>query len=495
MVELATKYLDKTHSEKLRAALKAFCGAISRDQYFIDRKYWSQKDWEMYDAHFKKILNPVAGDIADWLIATYPEIKSSISKHQIIEILRGGGLAMNGIVYALTFDSIPLLVQTDSKDQGPGFVVTFEPRNMTLKSIITHPEEMNSVIALFDQTIAGHANFYSSHKCIAITEVTNIRISDLFADVGKDFEWNFGGVIFLLREGDLLPQHLKWVRDSAQISDLGMAERFHTFALIRYEGSSSSRAFILAFDYFNFAFGLLRILATLRLPRQSWTSRGDLEIPAKQPGFISSSDPMTWLGISPKLDNDFFSASKENSVCLPIILNKKNVELLEADESFVPMQRLLERVRDDKKLPIDEKIMNALSWFSESQKNFISIHKIVGFITALETLLTGQKLVDGISDKSISEMFSERGAIILHKTYEERLAAKRNLKGIYSLRSKIVHGSGRSWGKSDDEENQKVFEIETITAQIVAKVIGLVESEHIASIPELNTFVEKQLLS
>lgn len=186
----------------------------------------------------------------------------------------------------------------------------------------------------------------------------------------------------------------------------------------------------------------------------------------------------------------------------PLIINKANIAAIDSYENIDSINLLLRRSLSESANELDHKIYNAQSWFSESQKSFIPPHKYVGFVTAIETLLTNKALLDGnTSDKGLSEMLAERGAILLKDTYPERLIIKKELKRMYGIRSKIVHGSDREIGKRDpyDFMNSatviEINKVQKMSADVIAKIIQVAEANNIRSIPELNEYFQEKLLS
>lgn len=478
------KYLDEKNIAKLKKALRTFYTSISADPKYTERNFYNNQQWEFFEGFFKKHAEKEVQEISTYLYEHHPEIKKSISAGEIFSLLH------EGVFYRLAFGNIPLLVLTDHVEEGGKGKLTFEPRNITLKSALADTKEMDSVIGILDQGISQHVDFYKTHSCLASIEVANVRID-------TDFEWEFAGVKFLPFKSERIKEYIKKVSPQADKMGwgLGLGREFRNVALIEFQNSSSYRAFSLSIDYFNNVFGIVRLLGALRLLGKGyWGTRNDLEIPSKQPGFLGSADNPMWSAINPQIDNDFFAATKENSVS-SLMLSPENVASVDTYEHTPSILKLLDRAFKGESYKIDKKIFDSLSWFSDAQKNFIGVHKIVGFITALETLLTYGGLVDDRSDKGISEHFAERGAIILFDDYENRAVTKKKLKEIYGHRSTIVHGSSRQLGKSDDEMVILIQDVEKICAEIISKVISLTDGAGIKSLEELNSMVQKKLLS
>lgn len=483
MVKQHLNYIDEKTVKRLKKSLKAYYSNISANERFNQNHFTGNAQWMFFSPYYEKYARDTCREIAEWLVNKFPEVKKTISPSEIEHFLQ------YTIFYRLTFRTMKMLIPVEEEKTGKKKTTTVEPRNINIASAIANEDEMETLVTFFDEKIAEMVHFYKSHRSLAVIEVANIKIEDTETD------WEFCNINFVSRKGTSIEAHFKWALDSAKPSDINLNSKFQNLALIKFEGSSSQRAFALSIDYFNKAFAILRVLGSRELNRQCWTSKAELEIPVKSPEYISSSDDRMLSAINPNIDNDFFVAIKENSIYLPIVLNKQNIQTLESSEFMDPVRKLLKRSFEEKAHQIDEKIFDSISWFSESQKNTNAPHKIIVFIIALETLLSDSRMADGTSDKSISELFSDRGAIILHEDYENRLKTKKKLKKIYGLRSAIVHGSKREVAKSANEELNTVFEIEHITAEIILKTIDLADREKLQSIPELNTYVQQKLLS
>lgn len=454
-------YIDKKNAKKLKACIKRYHSQIAKDER-IDQEYFhGNTQWEFFSQYYKDNAEDDCRAISDWILNNFSEVKRTISSGEIHDFLQ------YSVFYRLTF----------------------QPRDVNLKTALTDDTEMEHLIAFFDQAVAGMVNHYKSHRSLAVIEVVNLKIED------TNIDWAFCNVNFISSKGKPAKAYFKWVSDSAKVSDASLCGEFESWALVKYEGSSSHRAFVNSLDYFNKTFGMLRVLASEILNRQYWTSKYGLEIPSKQPAFISSSDPPMWSGSNPKIDNDFYAALKENSIYLPVVLNENNIKAIEGSEFMEHIKIMLQRSFNDDSFQIDDKIFDAISWFSKAQKNTNPLHKIVAHITALETLLSNSRLEDGVSDGSISELISDRGAILLHDTYEKRLEAKKMFKKIYGLRSAIVHGSKRQVAKNEQDETKTIFEIESTVAKIILKTVETVGKNGMESIPELNSFIQKVLLS
>lgn len=80
-----------------------------------------------------------------------------------------------------------------------------------------------------------------------------------------------------------------------------------------------------------------------------------------------------------------------------------------------------------------EKIKNALYWFKYANDEINITNKFIYAITILETLLK-----DGI-EQEISTTIAERVAYLLSDLKDERINIFKELKSIYTLRSKIIH--------------------------------------------------------
>jgi len=462
----------------------------------INRVFCGNEQWEFYEKIYSKEADKKVDLIVGDLLKQFPEIKEAISNGELASFFK------RNLLYRLTFGSIPLLILTNEAEGK----LEFQPRNITLKSAVGDKKEMDSLVGLADQEIARLIRHYKNHRCIACIEIANAVIDD-------NLNWEFANVNFHLNKDDIVENHYsKWINEgetdkNAPNGIFGSRADLATksAAIIKFEGCSAYKALIISLSYFNKVFNILRLIAELKLKRHCFITRESLELSNKVISLVSKWDNPMWSSITPSLDNDFYVAIKENSIYLPLLLSQDSIKIIENYEDITSMLQILKRAFKDEDYPIDKNIFDSLSWFSESLKNFIIPHKIIGFITALETILTDKNYGDGsVTDKTISELFSERGAIILKDTYEERLKIKKQLKEIYNLRSKIVHGVRRvlieKKGKVDfyvleSEEEKKLLEIQHLAAEIISKVISLVEKEKIKTIEELNSYIERKLLS
>lgn len=477
------KYFDEKYIRDLEETLRSLYKYISKDPKFINKTFMSNERWEFFEEYFERYANEKIRNISEGLTEKYPDIKRALSMEELYRFLREA-------IYLLTFSKIMIIIEQGQNKNGSMQTGECEIRELNLESALkgTDKRELRSIINYADEHIVKKVGMYKKCKAISLVNVSNIEIE-------PKLNWKFGNVYFVSeKESVYKDQHLRWITEG-MLAEEEDDEKGCALAVLRFEGRSSFKALEISLSYFNKVFSILRLLAELKLLRQHWTSRKYLKTPDKSIAVQSSIDLPLYSSIRPSIDNDFFVALQENSIYLPVILNSENIRLISGYEYMDSLESLLERSFKENTYSIDESIFDALSWYSESLKHCIIPHTIIGFVTALETLLTNRKSTEGSSDKGIAEMFAERGAIILHDTYEQRLEAKKQLKKIYSLRSRIVHGSNRQVFRSNNEEINKLNEVQRMTSKIIARVIHLVHNENLQSIEKLNDYVQKQLLS
>lgn len=140
----------------------------------------------------------------------------------------------------------------------------------------------------------------------------------------------------------------------------------------------------------------------------------------------------------------------------------------------------------EKRNAFEKRLIEAVRWFGYSVVNPNNNHRIIMYITALETIL-GTKDTETYKDKSISDAIGEKGAFILGYNCETRLDIKNRLKRLYSYRSKILHQ-----GRLEDDE-VKVAELERLTSSVLLRLIDL--STEFNSMEDFDNYIKKRLFS
>ncbi len=108
---------------------------------------------------------------------------------------------------------------------------------------------------------------------------------------------------------------------------------------------------------------------------------------------------------------------------------------------------------------LEEKLIVALSWFSQSQNQAELNSELLYLTICLEVFFSPER------GERISEFISESIAFMLEDSFEERKQIKKKSKYLYDLRSKVVHGSGKPISEEDVRELQK------ITLKVIRKLI------------------------
>lgn len=473
------RYFTDKQKKFLQREIKAFYGEISKDSRFKKPMFINNERWEFFMEFFKKYNHKII-KFCDELVKENSELNQTHHSGEIHEIIQ------KEVFLDFAFSKKELFVFKEERNIGNKKELEFEVRAVGMKELSENGSAFNALLLVLDQALAQRIKFYNGHKSLAYIEVHNMTVE-------PDIVWSFARVNFFSnKKRHYQKDFLVWLGWGEEMRTQHNLEEEKSFAVIKFYGCSSTKALALSQHYFNYVFSCLRLIGELSLRKSYWTSREGLTIPLNKVITIESSHD-NWMSttIMPELDNDFYVALAENSIYLPLHIDLQNIKQIEANPNYTYIQELLGRAYDDNPYEIDKKIFNALSWYSESLENFIVYHKIVGLITSLETLLTGRKMAENITDKGISELFAERGAIIMCDSYEKRIEMRKKLKEMYSLRSEIVHGSGRTL----DATKERLLEIQSLAAQVIVQVIKLTKDKNIKSLEELNDFVMKELYS
>jgi hypothetical protein len=90
---------------------------------------------------------------------------------------------------------------------------------------------------------------------------------------------------------------------------------------------------------------------------------------------------------------------------------------------------------------IDRKLFNSVSWFGKAVNAESEEDQFLFFAIAIECLLVGdEKKSPNASQGSITQKMSERAAFLISDEFGERKKAEAEVKSLYDIRSKIVHG-------------------------------------------------------
>lgn len=106
-----------------------------------------------------------------------------------------------------------------------------------------------------------------------------------------------------------------------------------------------------------------------------------------------------------------------------------------ADEWFTNIENILIKFYHDQKLSkLEGRIWTALYWFSEAVDETETNQSLIKYATCLEALFNAR-------EGGISEQISEFTAYVVGQNSQEKMEIYQNIKKLYSLRSKLVHGS------------------------------------------------------
>ena len=86
--------------------------------------------------------------------------------------------------------------------------------------------------------------------------------------------------------------------------------------------------------------------------------------------------------------------------------------------------------------PIGQRFLDAAAWYGEAVRDYFPASRLVKYVTAIERILTTK------NEKQLSETIAMRGAAILMAGGDGTPARDREqLKHVYDMRSRIIHGS------------------------------------------------------
>lgn len=112
-----------------------------------------------------------------------------------------------------------------------------------------------------------------------------------------------------------------------------------------------------------------------------------------------------------------------------------------------------------------QKVLNACIFFEIGHQNYLYKPRIVNFVTCLESLFN-------TSDSQIGYSLRLRCSLFLERDKRRRMELSRDLKKIYNLRSKIVHGQETPRSILNDAEESKriLIQTETIARRCIQKI-------------------------
>lgn len=169
---------------------------------------------------------------------------------------------------------------------------------------------------------------------------------------------------------------------------------------------------------------------------------------------------------------------------IPCEINQNILDIFEFYK-FSKVDTILNKATE-KRNAFEKRLIEAIRWFGYGVVSPNNNHRIIMYITALETIL-GTKDTETYKDKSISDAIGEKGAFILGYNCETRFDIKNRLKRLYDYRSKILHQ-----GKLEDDE-VKVAELEKLTSGILLRLIDF--STEFNSMEDFDNYIKKRLFS
>ena len=134
----------------------------------------------------------------------------------------------------------------------------------------------------------------------------------------------------------------------------------------------------------------------------------------------------------------------------------------------------------------EKQLINAIRWFGYGVVSSNNNHRVIMYITALETIL-GTKDAETYKDKSIGDAIGEKGAFLLGHNFETRIDIKKRLKRLYGYRSEILH-QGRL-----EYDEAKIARLEKLTSSVLLRLVDL--STEFNSMEDFDNYIRKHLLS
>jgi len=171
-MEPVIKYIDKKNSKKLKSCIKRYYSVVSKDERIKQEYFHGNTQWEFFSPYYKEQAEGDCRVIADWIVNNFPDVKKTISAGEIHHFLQ------HSIFYRLTFRTAGMLIPVEEKKEGKSIVLTFQPRDVNLKTALSDGVEMEHLIAFFDQAVAGMVHHYKTHRSLAVIETANLKIDD-----------------------------------------------------------------------------------------------------------------------------------------------------------------------------------------------------------------------------------------------------------------------------------------------------------------------------
>ena len=136
---------------------------------------------------------------------------------------------------------------------------------------------------------------------------------------------------------------------------------------------------------------------------------------------------------------------------------------------------------------LQKRILLAIEWIGQSYKEVSLSSAFLKSAISLEIIFTYNE--KAIINPSILNQLSESVALILGKTVDDRLGIEKEVKRLYSMRSKIAHA-----GKKDVATND-INTIRHIARAIVCELLSNASLNKIKTVDDLHFFLKRQKYS
>jgi hypothetical protein len=124
--------------------------------------------------------------------------------------------------------------------------------------------------------------------------------------------------------------------------------------------------------------------------------------------------------------------------------SREIIDIIPLDESYftdnsIGNDKIWDLLMLGYKNKIEKRIITSIEWIGKANSEIDIKNRFLFYVIAIESILTIQEKT--MVTPSIASSISESVALLLGKSYEERLYYEKELKEIYSIRSAIAHGN------------------------------------------------------
>lgn len=155
----------------------------------------------------------------------------------------------------------------------------------------------------------------------------------------------------------------------------------------------------------------------------------------------------------------------------------KEFQQMMYDKSFEILDKILKK-DDSDRTEFENRIIQAIRLSGSSFMSYENYDAVLKMIISLESLLLSER-------EPRSVILSERVALIIGTTFEERLTVFTLMKKLYSLRNKIVH-----YGITDVDINDRV-QLQYFLFACIVDILGKYQNEKIINIEDFKNWIYK----